>query len=341
MTNELQNVNSNWVYQSNRLVEASYTLTVIEQKLIRLLASMINKDDDDIREYEFKTKDLIKVLNTSDSRFYRDIDSITDLLMQRIIKIRNMETSEFIKYHWVDMAKYVNGVLKLKINKDLKPFYLGLDCYTKYQLRNIMQFKSTYSFRLYELFKQYETIGHRILTIEGLRNALNISKDQYPKYANLKQKVINVAVKEINTNTDLIVDYNELKEVRKIVSVQFSIIKKDKARNEIAATSVVPIFFNENNLKLVRQIIDQELSDLEVQRILDAANLDIEKIKEKYIIISQLSKVTNLVGAMITALKENWTTTSKYKVSAFNDYVQRDYNFDELEKKLLGWDQDN
>ncbi|WP_251862429.1 replication initiation protein [Clostridium sp. Marseille-Q2269] len=52
----------NWVYQSNRLIEASYTLTVIEQKLIRLLASMIKKDDTDFKEYKFKTKDLIKIL---------------------------------------------------------------------------------------------------------------------------------------------------------------------------------------------------------------------------------------------------------------------------------------
>ncbi|MBW9159243.1 replication initiation protein [Clostridium tagluense] len=338
MANELQNVNNNWVYQSNRLVESSYTLTVVEQKLIRLLASMIHKDDDDIKEYEFKTKELIKVLNTSDSRFYRDIDNITDLLMQRIIKIRNVNTSEFVKYHWVDTAKYVNGILKLKINKDLKPFYLGLDCYTKYQLRNIMQFKSTYSFRLYELFKQYEGIGHRILTVDGLRDSLNISKDQYPKYANLKQKVINVAVKEINVNTDLVIDYNEIKEVRKIVSIQFLIRKKDKAQSEISETSLVPVFFNDRNMDLVRQVVNQELTDLEVHRILDAANLDIEKIKEKYNIISQFGKVNNLVGAMITALKENWTTTNKRKVSTFNDYEQREYNFDDLEKKLLGWE---
>ncbi|MCB2299997.1 replication initiation protein [Clostridium tagluense] len=338
MANELQNVNNNWVYQSNRLVESSYTLTVVEQKLIRLLASMIHKDDDDIKEYEFKTKELIKVLNTSDSRFYRDIDNITDLLMQRIIKIRNVNTSEFVKYHWVDTAKYVNGILKLKINKDLKPFYLGLDCYTKYQLRNIMQFKSTYSFRLYELFKQYEGIGHRILTVDGLRDSLNINKDQYPKYANLKQKVINVAVKEINLNTDLVIDYNEIKEVRKIVSIQFSIRKKDKTQSEISETSLVPVFFNDRNMDLVRQVVNQELTDLEVHRILDAANLDIEKIKEKYNIISQFGKVNNLVGAMITALKENWITTNKRKVSTFNDYEQREYNFDDLEKKLLGWE---
>lgn len=338
MINELQNVNNKWVYQSNRLVEASYTLTVVEQKIIRLLASMINKDDDDFKEYEFKTKELIKILNTSDSRFYRDIDSITDLLMQRIIKIKNIDPSEFTKYHWVETAKYSKGVLKLKINKDLKPFYLGLDWYTKYQLRNIMQFKSTYSFRLYELFKQYEGIGHRIITIKGLRDSLNISKDQYPKYANLKQKVINVAIKEINANTDLLIAFTEIKEVRKIVSVEFLIRTKDKSKSEIAATSIVSSSFNNNNINLVRQVIHQELSELEVQRIFYAANSDIEEIKKKYAIISRLNKVNNIVGAMITALKEDWQLPKgKNKVSTFNDYEQREYDFDEVEKKLLGW----
>lgn len=43
---------------------------------------------------------------------------------------------------------------------------------------------------------------------------------------------------------------------------------------------------------------------------------------------------------MVKALKENWTTTSKQKVSTFNDYEQRTYDFDELEKKLLGWNKE-
>lgn len=338
MANELQNVNNQWVYQSNRLVEASYTLTVVEQKIIRLLASMINKDDEDFKEYEFKTKELIKILNTSDSRFYRDIDSITDLLMQRIIKIKNIDTFEFTKYHWVDTAKYSRGVLKLKINKDLKPFYLGLDWYTKYQLRNIMQFKSTYSFRLYELFKQYEGIGHRIITIENLRNSLNINKDQYPKYANLKQKVINVAVKEINANTDLLIAFTEIKQVRKIVSVEFIIRRKNKAQSEVAATSLSPIYINKNSIDLVRKVIQHKLTDLEIQKILDVADSDIEEVKKKYAVIGRFNKVNNIVGAMITALKEDWQVPKgKTKVSTFNDFEQREYDFDDLEKRLLGW----
>ena len=45
MITTLTNINNNWVYQSNKLIEASHSFTLLEQKLIRLLASMIKKDD--------------------------------------------------------------------------------------------------------------------------------------------------------------------------------------------------------------------------------------------------------------------------------------------------------
>lgn len=83
-----------------------------------------------------------------------------------------------------------------------------------------------------------------------------------------------------------------------------------------------------DNIKLVKSIIHENITDLEASKILKVANGDTEKIKEKYNIISKMNKVSNVVGAMIQALKENWTTQSKTKID----------DFDKLEKKLLGWD---
>ena len=347
MITDLQNAKNNWIYQSNKLIEASYTLTVVEQKLIRLLASMIKKDDDEFKEYEFETKNLIKVLNTSDSRFYRDIDNITDLLMQRIIKIKDIDTGDFEKYHWVDVCKYKSGTLKLQINKELKPFYLSLDWYTKYQLKNIMQFKCTYSFRMYELLKQYENIGSRTISIDDLRFILDINKNQYQKYANLKQKVIKKSISEINTKTDLYIEYEELKKVRKVVSIKFIIHSNNKSKCQIAADTTVKSIESQkqqnNNIdkiKIVKSIIKEDISDNSAKSIFDAARGDVEKIKEKYVIISNLKQVDNVVGAMIQAIKEDWTSISKRKVSMFNNFKQRTYDYDELEKKLLGWDKE-
>jgi plasmid replication initiation protein len=337
MESNLTNVHNNWVYQSNRLIEASYTLTVLEQKILRLLASMVKKEDNDFNEYRFNTKDLMKMLNTTNKRFYKDIDQLTDLLMQRIIKIQNIDTKEFEKYHWVDVANYKNGVLTLKISKELKPFYLNLDWYTKYQLKNIMQFKSTYSFRFYELLKQYLGIKERVITIDDLRFKLYIPQNQYPKYANLKSRVIKPAINEINRNTDLYINFEEVKTGRKVTSIKFYIHSKNKAAaiDEIAVTSDI----EENNIKKVQNIIQEHITALEAKKIIDAASGDLEKIKEKYSMTKDINSIKNIVAWIIKAIKEDWQPgKGKFKTSDFKgrNYTKKDIK--EIEKGLLGYE---
>jgi len=160
MITNLQNANNHWIYQSNKLIEASHSFTVLEQKLIRLLASMIKKYDVDLKEYRFKATDLSELLGIHQKNIYMELDKVTDKLMMRVIKIKNND-EKFKKRHLIKIADFENGILTIKIDEDMKEFYLELKQYTKYQLKNIMQFKSTYSFRLYELLKQYENIGMR------------------------------------------------------------------------------------------------------------------------------------------------------------------------------------
>lgn len=352
MANELSNVSENWIYQSNKLIEASYTLTVMEQKLVRLLASLIKKDDVDFKEYEFKSKDLITVLNTSDSRFYRDIDNLTDMLMARIIKVKNIENKDFDKYHFVEIAKYKNGVLKLKINPEMKLFYLSLDWYTKYQLRNIMQFKSTYSFRIYEMLKQYEKIGERTLNIEELRIALDIGKKEYPKYANLKQKVINVAMKEINEKTDIYFELEEIKTGRKITGIKFY-IKPNQVQKEISATKMVRNLLAPKEeisedeafgVKRVKAIMNEHnnITDLEALKILKSSKGDFTVIQRVYNHFKN-KQSDNFVALIISMVKPNAFQEPKKNIKQdnFNNFEQRTYDYNDLEKKLLGFNDTN
>jgi len=196
MDANLQNANYNWIYQSNKLIEASHSFTVLEQKLVRLLASMIQKDDIEFKQYKFKAMDLSKIVGIQQKNIYKSLDKITDKLMSRVITIRNDKEQKFKKFHLIKTAEFENGILTMEIDVKMKEFYLQLKQYTKYQLKNIMQFKNIYSFRLYELLKQYEKIGNRIITINDLRTALDIGVKKYAIYSNLKQKVINIIKKE-------------------------------------------------------------------------------------------------------------------------------------------------
>ncbi|MBW9159521.1 replication initiation protein [Clostridium tagluense] len=342
MATDLQNINDNWIYQSNKLIEASHSFSVLEQKLIRLLASMIKKDDVDLKKYQFKAIDLSEILGIHRKNIYKELDKVTDKLMLRVIKVKNNQAEKFKKYHLIKNADFENGILTMKIDEEMKEFYLELKQYTKYQLRNIMQFKSTYSFRIYELLKQYEKIGNRIVTIYNLRSALDINTSQYPKYSNLKQKVIKIAINEINNNTDLHIECEELKESRKVTSIKFYITSnKNTCKSEIAATLAEPKPKPQQNIdhiKRVKEIIKEEITDQEAQSILISANGDINIIKEKYRCSQRAAKITNMVGWLIDAIKKDYQPPiSKVKVGKFNDYTQRQYDFDKLEKKLLGW----
>ena len=343
MEADLQNANDNWIYQSNKLIEASHAFTVLEQKLVRLLASMIQKDDIEFKQYRFKAMDLSKIVGIQQKNIYKSLDKITDKLMSRIITIRNDKEQKFKKFHLIKTAEFENGVLTMEIDEKMKEFYLQLKQYTKYQLKNIMKFKNIYSFRLYELLKQYEKIGNRIITITDLRTALDIDVKKYVIYSNLKQKVIKIAINEINNSTDLYIEYEELKESRKVTSLKFHIKQKqnNKASNEIAATLAnINPEPQENiaDIKLVKEIIREPISDAEAQSILSSANGNINIIKEKYRYSVAAAKIGNVVGWLIDAIKKDYKPAKgKVKIDKFNEYEQRSYDFDELEKRLLGW----
>ncbi len=82
---------------------------------------------------------------------------------------------------------------------------------------------STYSIRLYELLKERQLYKQREFTIEKLREHFGLSEKQYPAYGNLKQRIIKPAVEEINSKTDILVDFTETKKGRKVDKVKFSI----------------------------------------------------------------------------------------------------------------------
>lgn len=67
-------------------------------------------------------------------------------------------------------------------------------------------------------------------------------------------------------------------------------------------------------------------------------NVSIDVVVEKFNIIKNLKKINNRVGALITAIKEDWKP-NKGQVNNNCNFSQRDYDYDSLEKQLLGWEE--
>jgi hypothetical protein len=104
--------------------------------------------------------------------------------------------------------------------------------FTTYELRNVTKL-GAYPMRFYELLKQYEVIGNRLLKFEELKRMFELEKE-YPRFPNFFQKIIQPAVRDINKFTDLeITEVEKVKEGSKISSVRFYFRHKNQEELEI------------------------------------------------------------------------------------------------------------
>lgn len=352
--------NNGLIVKSNYLIEAPCKLTLTEQKIVYLVLSMIDRDDDDFKEYTFKVADFIEKLELKGQSAYSQLKAATKLLRSRYFTVRykdnNGDNHELIT-GWINDADYNedSGTITFSLSKKLKPFLLQLkEYFTVLELDNLMQMKSIYSTKIYELLKQYKKIGSRTFELEDLKKKLAIDKKSYDIYNNFKRKVLIVAKEEINEKTDIKVEFDEIKEARKVVAIKFYIQANKKARkeeenNEIIETSDVDIGQNEeleyldelaatieeeNLIKQVEQITKGRINETSIKTLLKIANNDIEKIKEKYNLAKEAGNINDLGKWLYSAIKNNYKASngSSSNRRSFNNFKGREYTQDEIKK---------
>lgn len=331
------------------IMNCNYDLSLQEQKVILTLASMVQPNDEEFKPYIFKISEFMKLLGVEDKSKYTEIPKITKELIKKAFEIQ--EGNTLIQTAWLSSARYEkgSGAVTLKISPDLKPYMLKLSSmFTQYKLANILSMKSKYSPRIYEILKcnEFKQQGFIEIEIEELRKLIK-SENVYPLYANFKQKLLLVTQKEIHKLTDISFEFEEIKTGRKITSLKFYIYgnkSNNKAKEEVCATVEGKHTIEEEKLSTglineIKAIFKEDITGLQAKSILDTAKGDINIIKEKYKLAENMSEIGSVVGWIIKAIKEDYQPPKgKIKTGGFNDYEQRAYDFDKLEKGLLGWE---
>jgi plasmid replication initiation protein len=86
--------------------------------------------------------------------------------------------------------------------------------FTYIDVRNIVSMDSVYAIRFYGFCKEFERFGKFQFTVEEMRRMFNL-ENKYELYGLFKQKVVVKAQEELIKNSDLIFDFNEIKEGKK------------------------------------------------------------------------------------------------------------------------------
>lgn len=225
----------NQVVKSNKMINGKYKLSALEQKLVLTLASKITTSDNMFTEFSMTVNEFANFLGieNKDYEFNRTLKRKCKILNNKDIEMNlgTKENPDWLFFHWFEYIRYIPGsaTIKMKFSPVLEPYLLSIkEAYTKYRLGYVINFKSEYSFRFYELMKAYEQIGERTITIEEIRDLLMLEENKYLKYNHLKTRVIQKSIEEINKYSDIKVELEkEEKEGKRVVGLVFSINKND------------------------------------------------------------------------------------------------------------------
>ena len=216
---------NNLVVKSNHLVEASYRLTTQEQRIVLVMASMVKPEDEDFQRYRINVKDFNKLIGVKNES-YEETKEITKKLLERVLIIKDLLSNSELQIGWLASAQYFHGkgYVELEFSPKLKPYLLELkERFTKYQLKNVLSLKSSYSIRIYELLKQYERIGERYFNLDEIKNTIGVQGDKYKLYGDFKRKILNKALSELKGRTDIVFTYKEKKQAQKVIGIYFFI----------------------------------------------------------------------------------------------------------------------
>jgi len=189
------------LYIGNKIIEAHFSLPLGEQRLLYAYISKLSEDHTEFPELELSVKEFSEMLEVDLN--YKAVRESCRALLKRTVEIETKD--EWIGFQWFSLCRYKKkeGRLRLKINDELKPYLLRLKKeFTRLITKQVMQFRSVYSIRIYMLCKQYQSIGKRLISVEELRKKLGIEPGEYTRHNDFQRFVIVHAQKEINYLSD-------------------------------------------------------------------------------------------------------------------------------------------
>lgn len=312
------------VVKSNALISAMVDLSLQANRFLAFAISLLPRDIDPLAgkpiELEIPVMEFAKVFEIPLTNVYPEIEELADKLQRKIITLQPDQTLSGgrVKVGLITRQEYREGEGRvwLRFDEDLIPHLVGLrEKFTQYRLKDVYQFARASTWRVYEILKQFKEAGKREIEIEDFKR-MTATTGKYPRPTDLKARVIDPAIEEINATSDLQVQYEQKKRGRRITGFTFIIrdnpnTKTPQERVRAAAESL------DNGRELVPALAQILTEDYRVsqKQARQLANLAIGQEER---VLAKLPKIkarfeklkdrkTNLGGYIFNALKDELT----------------------------------
>ncbi|RDI43734.1 replication initiation protein [Aquicella lusitana] len=174
------------------------------------------------------------------------------------------------------------------------------------------RFRSSYGLALYENCIRYRGLPHtKWFDMELFKKLMGVPSGKYDIFRDFKRRVLDKAVDEVNTYSDLIVASEFVREGRKVVKVRFKLKERAKKTRLGGRKSAKPAAIADDTLR-TKLLNEFGLSEEQADHL--QAEYDSQFIWEKITMIEsskpfQEGRIENLAGYLLSAIKHNYQPT--------------------------------
>lgn len=273
----------------NRMIEAWHSMTIDEKRIFVLASPLVRLcNATEQTRFSISAKDYAEACGIDIGSAYSQLKTAADNLRGRYFSYINLAKNR-VSVHWVIRIEYSEAAISFHFPYEVLYMLSIFDSenpYTQFKIETALSLKGVHSLQLYQLLKQYEKVGFREFSEDLFRQTFELTK-KYNLISNLRIRVIEPSVAEINEKTDLKVKFSQIKKGNKVIGFRFDMGKpKAKKGSEKGFTGgnkgklTAPLVFSlivQNKLDNEVKIFGESMDDLNMRINSDFKNGKQEK----------------------------------------------------------------
>jgi len=218
------------VRQHNALTNARYEYTETQSNIFLVLLSKLRKDAPDA-VYQITVPEMEEV--TGNQYNYKQLRESTKEMMGRVHEINTLHNGREV-FRQLVLFKRIDyilgtGIIELEFNEYATQYLFDLkNNFTSFQVQAALSLTSKHAKRIYIICSQWKDKGETKKTaIIELKRTLGLAdskgREEYTEISMFKRNVLDVAVKQINEKTDLLIGYKLEKVGRGFKNIVFTV----------------------------------------------------------------------------------------------------------------------
>ena len=228
------------VVKDNVLIEASYNLDLVEQRLILLAIIEARESGKGINAHDplsIHAESYINQFGVHRNGAYQALKNASKDLFVRQFSFQEKRSRGLanVTSRWVSEIAYIEDAacVELIFAPAIIPLITRLEeHFTSYELEQVAKLTSGYAIRLYELLIAWRSTGKTpVINYDDLRKKLGVLDHEYKVKADFKKRVLDSSLKQVNEHTDIVVKYEQHKTGREITGFSFRFKQKPQPKN--------------------------------------------------------------------------------------------------------------